>query len=109
MPGTKSKDRQLSHYIKKSALETMLLDNGFECPERDKFDKRAEATATDRVHKIVLPRFKYKGVGWNVLTESEETPFWTIQKVINKRVVWFIDIPQEVGMANVFLAMGALE
>jgi hypothetical protein len=73
-------------------FEMELLDRGFECRERNRFEEEFKKDAHQTRWKNP-PRFKYKNGIFVVLTESIECPWRTVQKISGGHVMWFVDFP----------------
>lgn len=85
----------------KQAMETELVERGYVCKERAKFE--ADCKKYKNEEKIRNPpRFIYAKGSVRVLTESRDCPFWTVQKMSGSTVVWHVDFPFDVGVESVF-------
>ena len=79
----------------RTAMEVELLKRGYRCSERTKFD-------SDETKWKKPPRFTYSNGAFRVLTESQDQPWWTVQKMSGSHVVWFVDFPLNVDIGAVF-------
>lgn len=86
----------------REAFERRLSKEGFECSDRNAFDRRAASNADLLINP---PRFCYTNGSWRILTENKECPWWTVQKVIGRRVEWFVDFPTNIKIDTVFKFM----
>lgn len=89
-------------------MEEQLEARGFTSRERSHFDNiRADSSSfSGRV-----PRFTYisECKNWRVITQSEDQPYWTVQKIVGSSVMWFADFTIEVTAAGVFAFMDAYD
>jgi hypothetical protein len=85
-----------------SYLESALRDRGFKSRDRKRFDD--ENAKPSRKHQRDNPkRFTYKRGSWRVLTDSQDCPWWTVQRVAGDEVQWFVDFPVGVNLEAMML------
>lgn len=73
-------------------FEMELLEHGFECRERKRFEEECKKDPHESRWKNP-PRFKYKKGSFVVLTGTIECPWRTVQKISGGHVLWFVDFP----------------
>lgn len=86
--------------VPKDALEVELLDRGWISPDRVKFDKDCIRDSKG-IKKRDQPRFVYRRGNFRAITPIGERPWWTIQKVIDGNVVWYVDFPTTVNISAI--------
>lgn len=91
--------------LAKQDMESALLARGWRCRERVKFDMESAKGDQRRARKC--PRFTYRRDQWRILTESEDQPFWTLQKTNASDVIWFVDFPMDVPLSAIFTFLEA--
>ena len=85
----------------KHLMESELIKRGYLCGKRKKFDEECDKDGSETKRKNP-PRFTYCKGSFRVLTESQDRPFWTVQKTSGGNVVWFVDFPLDVEVDAVF-------
>lgn len=85
----------------KQEMETELTVREYVCKEREKYQK--ERLKDRNEEKVKNPiRFTYSKGLFRILTESQECPWWTVQRMSGASVAWFVDFPFDVGVKTVF-------
>jgi hypothetical protein len=75
-----------------SAIEQELQTRGWRC-----IDKKPGG------RKVVRLRHRSPDGKWQILIDTEEHPWWTVQRVgASGHVRWYVDFPQEAGIEAVF-------
>ena len=90
---------------RRKALEQRLDREGWKCKERERFDKRIASGSHNPNDIKESTRFCYEKGGWKILIDTNETPWWTVQKVVDKHVEYFVDFPQQIGIDTLFKFM----
>ena len=84
-----------------SEFELQLIERGFTCGDRSKFDKECEKD-TKNVKWKSPPRFTYERGSIRVLTDSSDRPYRTVQRIARRNVIWYVDFPLEVNLEAIF-------
>jgi hypothetical protein len=87
-------------------METELINRGYRCKDRKKFDEDCERDSKGVKWKNPI-RFTYVRGEFRVLTESSDRPFWTVQKMSSGHVMWFVDFPLDVNIDAIFAFIDA--
>lgn len=77
-------------------LEQQLVKLGFKSDDRKRFDEECKRDTTQSKHKTP-PRFAYQSGPVRFITESRDSPFWTVQKKMGSHIQWYVDFPLDVG------------
>jgi hypothetical protein len=85
---------------KLTELEQHLVKLGFKSDDRKRFDEECKRDTTQSKHKTP-PRFAYQSGPVRFITESRDSPFWTVQRKSGSSVLWFVDFPLDIGLVIV--------